>query len=157
MQRMDRCDKSNFMHNAAGPCATASEVLEMHGIIFAELQNYAETKCGKGTWNQLLNKAGLENNLYLPLREYPDTEVVALVTAASVMTGRPTAEVLEDFGEFIAPALVKMFGHLLRPEWKTIDVIDNTEGTVHTVVRVKNPGANHRSCGLCATAMMKLF
>jgi hypothetical protein len=50
-----------------------------------------------------------------------------------------------------------MFGHLLLPEWKTIDVIDNTEGTVHTVVRVKNPGANHRSCGLCATAMMKLF
>jgi len=141
MQRMDRCDKSNFMHNAAGPCAMASEVLEMHGIIFAELQNYAETKCGKGTWNQLLNKAGLENNLYLPLREYPDTEVVALVTAASVMTGRPTAEVLEDFGEFIAPALVKMFGHLLRPEWKTIDVFDNTEGTVHSVVRTKNPGA----------------
>jgi hypothetical protein len=57
----------------------------MHRIIFAELQNYAETKHGQGTWNQLLNKAGLENNLYLPLKEYPDTEVVALVTAASSM------------------------------------------------------------------------
>jgi hypothetical protein len=44
------------------------EVLKTHGIIFAELQNYAETKHGKGTWNQELNKAGLENNLYLPLK-----------------------------------------------------------------------------------------
>ena len=41
----------------------------MHGIIFAELQNYAETRHGRGTWNQLLTKAGLEHNLYFPLRE----------------------------------------------------------------------------------------
>jgi hypothetical protein len=113
----------------------------MHGIIFAELQKYAETKQGRGTWNQLLTTAGLENKVYLPIREYPDTEVVRLVEAASSMLGLPVAEVLEDFGVFIVPALMKMFGHLLLPEWKTIDVIDNTEGTVHSVVRAKNPGA----------------
>jgi hypothetical protein len=113
----------------------------MHGIIFAELQKYAETKHGRGTWNQLLTKAGLENKVYLPIKEYPDTEVVRLVEAASSMLGLPVAEVLEDFGVFIAPALIKMFGHLLLPEWKTIDIIDNTEGTIHSVVRAKNPGA----------------
>jgi len=36
--------------------------------------------------------------------------------------GLPVAEVLEDFGVFIAPALMKMFRHLLLPEWKTIGV-----------------------------------
>jgi hypothetical protein len=113
----------------------------MHGIIFAELRNYAETKHGKGTWNQLLKKAGLDNRVYLPIKAYPDTEVVGLIEAASTMVGLPVAEVLEDFGEFIAPALMKMFGHLLLPEWKTIDVIDNTEGAVHSVVRAKNPSA----------------
>jgi hypothetical protein len=113
----------------------------MHGIIFAELQKYVDTKHGRGTWNQLLKKAGLENKVYLPIKEYPDTEVVGLVGAVSSIVGLPVAEVLEDFGEFIAPALMKMFGHLLLPEWKTIDVIDNTEGTVHSVVRAKNPGA----------------
>lgn len=113
----------------------------MHGIIFAELQNYAETKHGKGTWSQLLKKAGLENRVYLSIKEYPDTEVLALVTAASAMTGVPVAAVLEDFGEFIVPALMKMYGHMLRPEWRTIDVIANTEQRIHTVVRLKNPGA----------------
>ena len=87
----------------------------MHGIIFAELRNYAETKHGKGTWNQLLKKAGLDNRVYLPIKAYPDTEVVGLIEAASTMVGLPVAEVLEDFGEFIAPALMKMFGHLLLP------------------------------------------
>jgi hypothetical protein len=51
------------------------------------------------------------------------------VEAASSVTGRLVAEVLEEFGEFITPALLNMFGHLLRAEWKTIDVIDHTEGT----------------------------
>jgi hypothetical protein len=113
----------------------------MHGIIFAELQNYAETRHGKGTWSALLKKAGLEHRVYLPIQEYPDAEAVGVVVAASTLTGLPVSEVLEDFGEFVVPALIKMYGHLLWPEWKTIDVIDNTEGAIHTVVRSRNAGA----------------
>jgi len=113
----------------------------MHGMVFAELRNYAERKHGKGTWDALLGNAGLQGKVYMQVQEYPDAEVVALLAAASSMTGLPVAELLEDFGEFITPALLKMFGHLLRAEWRTIDVIDHTEGTVHTAVRVRNPGA----------------
>lgn len=114
----------------------------MHGVIFAELRNYAETKHGNGTWDALLAKASLKGKTYLPVQAYPDADAVALVVAASALTGLPVATVLEDFGEFIVPDLVKMFGHLLKPEWRTIDVIDHTERTVHAVVRVQNPGAS---------------
>ncbi len=113
----------------------------MHGMIFSELQNYAETKRGPGTWSALLKKANLENRVYLSVREYPDAEAVALVMAASAMTGLPLSAVLEDSGQFIVPSLVRIYRHLLKPEWRTIDVIDHTEATVHKVVRVKNPGA----------------
>jgi len=89
----------------------------------------------------LLRNAGLASKTYLPVQEYPDAEIVAIIGAASSITGLSVSAVLEDFGEFIAPALIKMFGHLLWAEWKTIDVVENTEGTVHSVVRVKNPGA----------------
>ena len=114
----------------------------MHGMVFAELRNYAETNHGKGTWDALLRNAGLQGKTYLQVQEYPDMELVALVKAASSMTGLPVAKVLEDFGQFIVPALLKMFGHLLLAEWRTIDVIEHTETTVHRVVRVRNPGAN---------------
>jgi len=112
----------------------------LHGIIFAELQNYAETKHGRGTWNALLEKASLKNRVFVAVQEYPDTEVISLVMAAWAMTGLSVSEVLEDFGRFV-PSLMRMYGHLLKPEWRAIDVIDHTEGMVHAVVRVKNPDA----------------
>jgi predicted hydrocarbon binding protein len=83
----------------------------------------------------------LTGRTYLPIKDYSDADAIALVGAASALTGLRVASVLEDFGEFIVPDLIKMYGHLLKPEWNTIDVIDNTEQTVHSVVRIKNPGA----------------
>jgi len=111
------------------------------GIVFAELQKYAETKHGARTWQQVLTKSGLASKLYFPVQEYPDSEIASLVRATSEMTGQPTLALLEDFGQFIVPSLLRMYGHLLKPGWKSIDVIEHTEGTVHTVVRVQNPGA----------------
>jgi hypothetical protein len=55
----------------------------MHGLIFAELKKYAETKHGKGSWHALLKTAGLETKTYLSVRAYPDAEGVALVVVAS--------------------------------------------------------------------------
>jgi hypothetical protein len=49
--------------------------------------------------------------------------------------------VLEDFGVFIDPPLMNMYGHLIPAEWKTLDEIEKTEETVHHVVRVQTPGA----------------
>jgi predicted hydrocarbon binding protein len=113
----------------------------MHGIVFGELQQFVEKTHGRDTWIQLLRKASLSHRVYLAVDEYPDSEIAALVKAASEITQKPASAILEAFGEFIAPDLIKMYGHLLKPSWKTLDVIHNTEGMVHTVVRVKNPGA----------------
>lgn len=113
----------------------------MHGIIFAELRKYVDTKFGGSTWNTLLDGAGLKGKMYLPIQEYPDADVVALVTTASSATGMPVPAILEDFGEFIAPSLLGMYRTLVKPEWKTLDVLEFTESTIHTVVRSRNPGA----------------
>jgi predicted hydrocarbon binding protein len=113
----------------------------MHGMVFGELERFVSEKHGKAQWKVLLDKAGLGNRMYLAVNEYPDAEIVSLVKAASEMTGLESGAVLEAFGEFIVPSLVKLYGHLLKPEWKTLEVINNTERAVHAVVRVKNPGA----------------
>ena len=113
----------------------------MHGIIFSELRKYADTRLGAGAWNQLLSTSGLGNKLYLPIQEYPDGDVVALVSATSAATGLSLEEVLEDFGAFIAPSLLKLYRTLVKPEWKTLDLLEHTENTIHTVVRQRNSGA----------------
>ena len=99
-------------------------------MIFSELRSYAEGKLGPGAWNAVLKRAGLEQSVYLPIQEYPDCEASALIAAVSTATRRNLSLVLEDFGEFIAPTLMKLHGHLLLPEWKTIDVIEDRKSVV---------------------------
>jgi serine/threonine protein kinase len=64
-----------------------------------------------------------------------------LVGAVGRNLNIPAGTVLEAFGEFIAPGLIGLYGKLIRPEWKTLDLIENTEKLIHTAVRVGNPGA----------------
>jgi hypothetical protein len=109
----------------------------LHGIIFNELRKYANASFGEKTWEALLSAAGLEGATYLASRSYPDEQVGAIVDAASDVSGVPKLQLLEQFGEFIAPDLLSMFRSLIRAEWRTLDVLENTEGTIHKVVRLQ--------------------
>lgn len=113
----------------------------MHGIIFSQLRKYVVTKQGSRAWSTLLKHAQLENRSYLSVSEYPDAEMEALVSAAAKMSGQSATVVLEDFGVFIAPLLMNTYRHLIPGDWKTLDVIEKTEETIHHVVRVQTPGA----------------
>ncbi len=100
-----------------------------------------EARHGAHVWKELLDATGLSSRVYLPVSEYPDAEVVALVKTAAEMTKKEPNAVLEDFGEFIAPDLIRMYEAVVDPKWKTLDVIEHTEEAIHRVVRVKNTGA----------------
>lgn len=113
----------------------------MHGIIHAEIRRYIEHRHGREAWHEALQKAGLEGRIYTTVGTYPDEQLMAIVDAAVSMTGTPVNEILEDFGEFLAPSLLSMYRALIRPEWKTAELLLHTEATIHTVVRMKNPGA----------------
>ncbi len=109
----------------------------MHGLIFNELRKYSEARFGQGAWETLLGRAKASDRMYLPTDTYPDAEMVALVTAACAVTGRDAAALLEDFGEFIAPDLLRSFRSLVRSDWRTLDILENVEGTIHRVVRLQ--------------------
>ena len=113
----------------------------MHGLILAELRKYVEAKLGKDAWYGLLTTAGLGGRVYLSGEPYPDEEVVTLVTTASKTTGLPAATILEDFGEFIVPDLVDIYRPYIKPQWKSLDLIEHTEVNIHRAVRLRNPGA----------------
>ena len=113
----------------------------MHGIIFFAMRRYVERNLGGQAWDTLLAESGLSGKSYLPTETYPDEEVVALVKTAAVVTQSSPIAVLESFGEYLGPELLMLNSSLVDPEWKTLDVIANTEETIHTVIRMKNPGA----------------
>jgi hypothetical protein len=113
----------------------------MHGIIHLELQQFVANNYGAEAWKALLDRAGLAQQIYTPLQSYPDTEMLSLVAAATELTGLPANDLLEAFGAFLAPRYLAMYGRLLKPEWRTLDVIEHTEETIHRVVRLRQPGA----------------
>ncbi|HXI14323.1 MAG TPA: heme NO-binding domain-containing protein [Thermoanaerobaculia bacterium] len=113
----------------------------MHGIIFAELRKYVETNFGETGWIRLLDTAGLSSRMYVPIYSYPDEELATLVATASAMTHMDAAVILEQFGEFLALGLLRMYGSLLNKEWRTLEVVENTETTIHRVVRMKHKDA----------------
>ena len=112
----------------------------MHGSIFFELRKYVDAALGPAVWEELLREVGLEK-MFLPLNSYPDAELMALVSAVATRTSLPVQGILEGFGTFIAPSLLNMHRALIKPGWRTLDVIEHTESTIHRVVRLTNGGA----------------
>lgn len=113
----------------------------MHGIVFGELKQYVTARLGDNAWNELLADAGLGAKLYLAIQEYPDEELGAILQAACKRTGLAAAAVLQDFGDFIGPHLVRMYRMYIAPDWKTLDVIEHTEERIHKMVRLQHRGA----------------
>jgi hypothetical protein len=113
----------------------------MHGAIFTELQKFATTAFGADVWRQVCDEAGVGPRVYLPVATYPDAEAVALVGAASRLSGKPADELLGAFGEHLVAPLVRTYSTLVRPEWRTLDLLEHVESTVHRVVRLRDPGA----------------
>jgi hypothetical protein len=113
----------------------------LHGLIHLELQKFVTASYGAAAWTKMLEGAGLMTEVYTPLASYPDSQIVALVGAAEKLTGLPATQLLESFGEALVPAYLSLYGSLIQPDWRTLDVLEHTEHTIHRVVRIRHPGA----------------
>ncbi|HKG93513.1 MAG TPA: heme NO-binding domain-containing protein [Gemmatimonadaceae bacterium] len=113
----------------------------MHGIIHAELKRFVAERHGADGWPRLIEAAGMAPTPYVAHRTYADEELTSVVEADSRATGRPVSEVLSDFGEFIAPTLLSVYAPFVHADWRTLDLIEHTEATIHTVVRLRDRGA----------------
>jgi predicted hydrocarbon binding protein len=111
----------------------------MHGIIFNQLRLFAQARLGQNGWETLLREAKLPSRVYLAFQSYPDEEAGAIVGAASKVSGRSARFLLEDFGEFIVPNLLKIYGAFIQKGWTILDVIEHAE-RIHERVR-KDPHA----------------
>jgi len=60
----------------------------------------------------------------------PAPLLLALLALAALLHA-DVAQVLEDFGAFVAPALVQLYGNLLEPDWGTIEIVEHSSKTIH--------------------------
>ena len=114
----------------------------MNGIVYIEIGKFAQARLGELGWIEVVKQAGVPQRLYYRVADYPDEEAFALLAALSMQMQEPVGKVLEDLGEFIAPDLLRMSRFWIQPEWKTLDVIANTEQTIHETLRKEGSNTN---------------
>jgi len=114
----------------------------VHGLIFFFIQKFAESAT-HGDQGGFTVRSGVATSAarYLPSGVYPDAEAVELLQSIADTSGHPLRVVLEQFGRFLAPHLVKVAGRYVDPAWRTLDLIEHTEAIIHEMVRSTNPGA----------------
>jgi hypothetical protein len=114
----------------------------MNGIVFIEIGKFAQSRLGDQAWREVVRLAGVPSRIYYRVADYPDEEAFALLSALSAAMEEPISAVLESLGEFIVPDLMKMSRYWIKPDWKTLDLIANTEETIHEMLRSEGSQTN---------------
>jgi hypothetical protein len=109
----------------------------MNGIVFIEIGKFAQLRIGEQSWREVVRRAGVPERVYYRVADYPDAEASAQLSALASALHEPLGDVLEHLGEFIAPDLLRMARFWVKPEWKTLDLIANTEATIHETLRAE--------------------
>ena len=72
----------------------------------------------------------------------PDEDLVAVMVALAAGAGTSIPLLLQDFGVYLAPGLLRIYAPLVQPQWRTLDVIEHVEQHIHTAVRLRDRDAD---------------
>lgn len=89
----------------------------MHGVIISNLQKYVVEKLGEPAWDDLREKAGLLGKAFIPISIYPDSDLDELIAAAAETTGQDREAILQDFGAWVIPPLMKVYRSFIPEDW----------------------------------------
>lgn len=114
----------------------------MHGIIFSQFNEFVTKNYNYDTLTAIKKDAGLAGKFHISTKSHPDEDILALVTSACKLLKVNKEELLEGFGRFLAPGLLKTYNSYIETEWDCMDLIEHVEKTMHKVVRRTTPDAS---------------
>jgi hypothetical protein len=113
----------------------------MHGFIFIEFEKFVLGQIDFKVWRQTLQANQIDSSLFSPTELFPDSKLVEMLTLAAEVAKRTPESLLESFGAFLVPDLMKVYRAYIDPAWKTLDVLERAETTIHVAVRKSTAGA----------------
>jgi Haem-NO-binding len=72
----------------------------MYGLVNKAVEQMAVEGYGRGTWDEIRRRAGVDVDVFVNMRQYDDDLTYRLVGAASEVLGISPDEVLEAFGRY---------------------------------------------------------
>jgi predicted hydrocarbon binding protein len=72
----------------------------MYGLVNKAIQDMVRTNFGEEAWQNVKQKAAIENETFVSIEGYPDDLTHRLVRAASEVLGLSSAAIMQAFGEY---------------------------------------------------------
>jgi len=113
----------------------------MKGVIFNLLEEVVSEHHGDAAWDVLLEATG-NDGIYTSLGSYPDAELIALVEAASNLTGTPVRPLLHWFGLHALPRLAARYPAFFEAAPDARSFILSLNTIIHPEVRKLYSGAS---------------
>lgn len=113
----------------------------MKGIVFNLLEAVVTRDHGADTWDALLDAAGLDG-AYTVLGNYPDDDLVRLVSAAAAALQLPAQAIVRHFGRCALPLLADRYPAFFEPHGDTRSFLLSLNSIIHPEVRKLYPGAD---------------
>lgn len=113
----------------------------MKGVVFNLLEQLVARDFGEDTWDSLLEASRLDG-VYTSLGNYPDEDLVKLVSAAANALSMPPDDVVIWFGRNALPLFATRYPQLFEPHNSTRSFVLTLNDIIHPEVRKLYPGAD---------------
>lgn len=113
----------------------------MKGIIFNLLEDMVSGQDGDAAWDELLDAAALDGG-YSAIGNYPDQELLDLVSAAAAASGVDPDEITRAFGRHALTGLAARYPQFFDPHTSTRDFLLTLNDVIHPEVRKLHPEAD---------------
>jgi hypothetical protein len=112
----------------------------MYGMVNKALQDMVSSRQGAAVWEQVCQRAGVHDELFLSNQPYPDELTYRLVGATAEITRWPVPELLAAFGEWwVLDTAAKGYGALMAVTGQSLGEFLHNLDHLHTRVAMIFP------------------
>jgi hypothetical protein len=112
----------------------------MYGLINKAVEGLVRQRFGDAAWDRIRTRAGLPDEPFISMEQYPDSTTYDLVGAASAELGAPAEAILEEFGRFWTVYTADAgYGELMKGAGSTLPEFLRNLDQLHTRVKLSFP------------------
>lgn len=114
----------------------------MKGIVFTTLATMVEEQFGLMAWQKILDQAEPESGgIYVGTATYSDSEIMALVGAASEQLNIPVNDLVKHYGKYLWSTLAATQFQFVEQHDNLKDFLLSVHSVIHIEVKKLYPGA----------------
>lgn len=84
---------------------------KMYGMLLESIQHYLIEKYGEEKWDEIRERAGISDHIFITHQRYSESFLKKLAEAAEEILGEETSMISDDFMNYFGSCFVKFFSH----------------------------------------------